>query len=172
MSFVAPVPRNNEIKMDDEHFIVSKTDKKGIITYCNEIFMDMAGYTEEELLGMNHNLIRHPDMPKVAFKLAWDLIQSRNEFFGFVKNLARDGSFYWVFAHITPDYDSMGNIIGYTSFRRKPSREGIEALSGVYKLLIDKEKEGGMKASGDFLFEFLDQNNTTYDKLILSLQGE
>lgn len=172
MSFVAPTPKNNEIVMAEEHFIVSKTDTKGIITYCNEIFMEMAGYSEEELLGKNHNLIRHPDMPKVAFKLAWDLIQSRQEFFGFVKNLAKDGSFYWVFAHITPDYDGKGNIIGYTSFRRKPSRVGIETLDGVYKLLREKEKEGGMKAAADFLFGFLEQNNTTYDKLILSLQGE
>lgn len=172
MSFVMPTPRNNEIVMDEHHFIVSKTDTKGIITYCNEIFMEMAGYKEEELLGQNHNIIRHPDMPKVAFKLAWDLIQNKQEFFGFVKNMARDGSFYWVFAHITPDYDSNGRIIGYTSFRRKPSRNGIQTLEGVYKLLREKEKDGGMKASGDFLFSFLDQNNTTYDKLVLSLQGE
>jgi PAS domain S-box-containing protein len=171
MEFERPTPKNSEIIMDDSHFIVSKTDRKGIITYCNEIFMEMAGYTEDELLGQNHNLIRHPDMPKVAFKLAWDLIQSKKEFFGFVKNLAKDGSYYWVFAHITPDYDSNGNIIGYTSFRRKPSKKGIEALEGVYKLLIEKEKEGGMKAAADFLFQFLEDNNTTYDELILSLQG-
>jgi PAS domain S-box-containing protein len=171
MGFVRPTPNSNEIVMDETHFIVSKTDTKGIITYCNEIFMDMAGYHEDELLGKNHNLIRHPDMPKVAFKLAWDLIQSKKEFFGFVKNLAKDGSYYWVFAHITPDYDEYGNIIGYTSFRRKPSKKGIETLEGVYKLLREQEATGGIQAAADFLFKFLEDNNTTYDELILSLQG-
>jgi hypothetical protein len=109
-------------------------------------------------------------MPKVAFKLAWDLIQSGKEFYGFVKNLTKSGSYYWVFAHITPDYDSSGKIIGYTSVRRKPPKSAIDTISGVYKLLIEEEKKGGMKASGEFLFNFLDQNNTTYDELVLSLQ--
>jgi PAS domain S-box-containing protein len=171
MEFQVPTPTNNEKVMHQEHFIVSKTDTKGYITYCNEIFMDMAGYNEEELLGANHNLIRHPDMPKVAFKLAWDIIQAKKEFFGFVKNLSRDGSFYWVFAHITADYDSNGNIIGYTSFRRKPSKAGVDALDGVYKLLVQEEQKGGMQTAANFLFDFLDKNNTTYDDLILSLQG-
>jgi PAS domain S-box-containing protein len=170
MEFVAPIPNNHEKVMDKEHFIVSKTDTKGYITYCNEIFMDMAGYKEEELLGQNHNIIRHPDMPKIAFKLAWDIIQDKKEFFGYVKNLSHDGSFYWVFAHITADYDRNGNIIGYTSFRRKPSKAGIDALSGIYKLLLEEEKNGGMEASKKFLLDFLEKNNTTYDDLIISLQ--
>lgn len=163
---------NNELKMKENDFIVSKTNEKGIITYCNEIFMDMASYKEDELLGKNHNIIRHPDMPRVAFKLAWDLISSGKEFFGFVKNLAKTGDYYWVFANITPDYDSSGRIIGYTSVRRKPSQKAIDTLIPIYKKMCELEKSGGMDASGKFLFDFLDENKITYDELILSLQGE
>jgi len=166
------VPTNKETKMPDDGFIVSKTNAKGIITYCNEIFIDMAGYEEAVLLGKNHNIIRHPDMPKVAFKLCWDLISSGKEFFGFVKNMSKDGGHYWVFANITPDYDSSGKIIGYTSVRRKPPQSAINAIEPIYRLLMDEEKKGGMKASGDFLAKFLQDKNISYDELVLSLQGE
>lgn len=165
-------PIDREKKMPDEGFIVSKTDTRGVLTYCNEIFMEMAGYEESELLKKNHNIIRHPDMPQVAFKLCWDLISSGKEFFGFVKNLSKDGSYYWVFAHITPDYDQNKKIIGYTSVRRKPPQSAINTIAPIYKLLINEEQKGGMKASGEFLHKFLQDNNTSYDALVLSLQGE
>jgi len=158
------------VAMSENDFIVSKTDINGFITYCNEIFIDMSGYTSHELMEANHNLIRHPDMPKVAFKVAWDLIKSGKEFFGFVKNLRKDGGFYWVFAYITADYDSSGKIIGYTSFRRKPPRSAIEQIEPVYKLLVDAEKRGGMEASGKLLGDFLEQNKTTYNALVMNLQ--
>lgn len=161
---------SNEKVMNENDFIVSKTDTKGFITYCNQIFIDMSGYTKEELIGANHNLIRHPDMPKVAFNLAWDLVKSGQEFFGFVKNLKKDGGFYWVFAYITADYDQKGNIIGYSSFRRKPSRAAIDAIAPVYGLLVDAETKGGMEASGKLLGDFLAQHNTTYNDLVMNLQ--
>ncbi len=159
-----------ETVMSENDFIVSKTDTKGFITYCNEIFIEMSGYTPMELMEANHNIIRHPDMPKVAFKLAWDLIKSGQEFFGFVKNLRKDGGFYWVFAYITADYDSSGNIIGYSSFRRKPPKSAINQIEPVYKLLVDAERKGGMEASGKLLADFLEQNKTTYNALVMNLQ--
>lgn len=164
-------PKNAETKLGTNDFIVSKTDNKGKITYCNEIFMNIAGYAEEELIGINHNIIRHPEMPKIAFKLAWDLIQSGKEFFGFVKNMKKDGGYYWVFANITPDYDENKHIIGYTSVRRKPNDEAITTIIPIYKKLIELENSGGIKASEEFLTAFLAQNNTSYDDLIISLQG-
>lgn len=165
------IPTNNEIVMKDNDFIISKTDARGIITYCNEIFMDIASYNEDELLGQNHNIIRHPDMPKIAFKLAWDLISSGKEFFGFVKNLTKNGDYYWVFANITPDYDQNGKIVGYTSVRRKPSKNAIEVIMPIYKKLIDIEKSSGIDSSSKFLFDFLAEKKLSYDELILSLQG-
>jgi len=163
-------PNSNEKVMSDDDFIVSKTDTKGYITYCNKIFIDMSGYTKEDLLGANHNLIRHPDMPAVAFHLAWDLIKQGKEFFGFVKNLKKDGGYYWVFAYITADYDDRGNIIGYSSFRRKPSRKAIETIIPVYKLLVDAEAKGGIKASAELLENFLKEHNTNYNDLVMNLQ--
>jgi len=164
-------PTNTEKLMDANDFIVSKTDTKGILTYCNRIFMEMAGYTEEELIGKNHNIIRHPDMPQVAFKVVWDTIQSGKEFFAFVKNLTKSGDFYWVFTHIAPDYDKNGKIIGYTSVRRAPTRSAIDAVIPLYKQMVQAEQSGGMDAGGKVLFDFLDANNIGYEQLILSLQG-
>lgn len=162
---------NQQIKLNSNDFIVSKTDFKGKITYCNEIFMHISSYEESELLGINHNIIRHPDMPRVAFKLAWNLISSGKEFFGFVKNMTKNGDYYWVFVNITPDYDSVGKIIGYTSVRRKPKENAITTIIPVYQELIKLEKSGNMQESEKFLFKFLDEKNLSYDELILSLQG-
>ena len=165
---------NNEKVMSENDFIVSKTDTKGYITYCNRIFVEMAGWSRFELIGANHNIIRHPHMPKIAFKILWDLIQSKKEFFGFVKNLRKDGGYYWVFAYITPDLDINGNIIGYSSFRKKPSRKGIEVLEPIYLKLVEAEKTGGMSASYELLKEILDANDdnvlTKYNKLVFDLQ--
>ena len=161
---------NSEKKLGDNDFIVSKTDTKGKIIYCNEIFTKMAGYPAADLIGANHNLIRHADMPRIAFKVAWDLIQDKKEFFGFVKNLSADGSFYWVLAYITADIDASGKIISYTSIRRKPPQSAINAIEPIYKLLCDAEKSGGMDASAKLLGDFLAENKIEYDELVINLQ--
>ena len=165
---------NNEKVMSDNDFIVSKTDTKGYITYCNRIFTEMAMWSRQELIGANHNIIRHPDMPKIAFKIVWDLISQKKEFFGFVKNLRKDGGYYWVFAYITADVDLKGNIIGYSSFRKKPSRKAIETLTPIYQALVEAEKSGGMDASYNLLKETLqatDENIVEkYNELVFNLQ--
>ncbi len=161
---------NNEKKLAEDDFIVSKTDTKGNIIYCNEIFAEMSGYPASKLIGANHNLIRHPDMPRVAFKVAWDLIKNKKEFFGFVKNLCADGGYYWVFTYITADLDFNGNIISYTSIRRKPPQSAIDAITPIYKLLVDAEKTGEMEASGKILGDFLAQNKVEYTELVTNLQ--
>ena len=165
------VLKDDERVMNDDDFIVSKTDTKGFITYCNQIFIDMCMYSQDELIGANHNLIRHPDMPRIAFKLCWQLIQNGQEFFGFVKNLRKDGGYYWVFANITASVDTSGNTAGYYSVRRKPSKKGLEAVVPLYKQLVDAEKQGGMAASEALLADFLKKNNTTYEELVTTLQA-
>lgn len=169
---MSAVPSEKEIVMAENDFIVSKTNEKGIITYCNEIFMEMAGYTEPELIGKNHNIIRHPSMPKAAFKLAWELIQNGKEFFGFVKNLTKDGSYYWVFANITPDYNENREVIGYTSVRRKPKDEALRTIIPLYNKMLEIEQKQNMDASFNHLVQLLEENNTSYNELILQLQGE
>ncbi len=170
----ADAPRNynnNEKKLNEDDFIVSKTDTKGKIIYCNEIFSKMAGYCPADLIGSNHNVIRHPDMPKIAFKLAWDLIKNKKEFFGFVKNLSADGGYYWVLAYITPDIDpNSGQIVSYTSVRRKPPQSAIDQIIPIYKLLVDAERRGGMQASGELLTNFLQEHKISYDEFVINLQ--
>ena len=161
---------NSEKKLNDNDFIVSKTDTHGKIIYCNEIFTKMAGYCASDLIGANHNLIRHPDMPKLAFKIAWDMIKTKKEFFGFVKNLCADGGYYWVFAYITPDLDPDGTIVSYTSVRRKPPQSAIDIIVPLYRQLVDAEKSGGMEASKKILDDLLKEHKTIYDELIINLQ--
>jgi len=166
-------PTQIERKMRPEDFIVSKTDAKGRITYCNPIFLEFSGYTEQELLGVQHNIIRHPDMPRTAFKLAWDTIQSGKEFFAYVKNMSKDGSFYWVLAHMTPDTGSNGQPIGYTSVRRCPRPEALDAITPIYDQLLSAEKGAGARDALDAGFQVLDkileQEGKTYEELVLTI---
>lgn len=161
--------------MREQDFIVSKTDLAGRITYGNRIFQEFAGYSEQELIGTQHNIVRHPDMPRAAFNLAWDFIKSEKEFFGFVKNMASDGSFYWVFTHITPSYNRHGEVIGYLSVRRKPRPDSVAIVAGLYAQMLEIEKKAGPKqaieASTQFLLDFLAQKGTSYEELVLALQG-
>lgn len=166
-------PTNIERVLPDNSYIVSKTDLKGRVTYANRIFMEMAGYTEDELLGTQHNVIRHPDMPRGAFKVLWETIEQGNEFFAYVINLAKDGSHYWVFANVTPDHDTKGNIIGYLSVRRKPRPEAVEAIKPIYKAMVDIERKhgtkDGMTHSIQFLLDALEQQGVSYEEFILSI---
>ena len=162
---------NNEKTLSPDDFIVSKTDTKGKIIYCNEIFTKMAGYPAADLIGANHNIIRHPDMPKLAFTLLWDLIKNKDEFFGFVKNLCSDGGYYWVFAYITADLDRNGNITSYTSVRRKMPQSAIDIITPIYKELLNAERSGGVAASKKVLNELLQQHGLGYREFIINLQS-
>lgn len=166
-------PTNQERVMRENDFIVSKTNPKGIITYGNPIFIEFSGYTEAELIGTQHNIIRHPDMPRSAFKLAWDTIQAGKEFFGYVKNMSKDGSYYWVFTHITPDFGLDGSITGYTSVRRCPKRSAVDAIIPLYQNMVQAEQAAGARdaiaAGTAVLVDFLKGANSEYEQLICSL---
>ncbi|MCU7843722.1 MAG: PAS domain-containing protein [Candidatus Thiodiazotropha sp. (ex Monitilora ramsayi)] len=166
-------PTNHEILMDDHDFIVSKTDLKGRITYANRVFMRIAGYSESELLGVQHNIIRHPDMPRGVFRLLWNVIESGQECFAYVKNMAKSGDYYWVYANVTVDYDANNQPIGYFSVRRKPSREGIAAVTPVYQEMLRIEQQAGAREAPDasvrWLTELLQEKGTTYEEFIHTL---
>ncbi len=135
-----PTPLEKERLLPMGDFIVSKTDKRGIITYANKPFIDIAKYSESELIGKPHNIVRHPDMPKAAFKDLWTTIKSGKEWRGLVKNLCKDGYYYWVDAYVTPILES-GNIIGYTSMRRQPTKLEITNIIPVYiKMILEERK--------------------------------
>ena len=130
--------------VDEEYFfegraIVSETDLNGIITFANRRFCEISGYTSSELIGQPHNIIRHPDMPKAAFAQVWKTIQSGTIWHGLVKNLRKDGKFYWVDTEVTPIYDNNGIVKGYMAARKPASRKNIEETAEVYKKMIEQE---------------------------------
>ncbi|MBE0514941.1 PAS domain-containing protein [Sulfurimonas sp.] len=157
-------------EMADNDFIVSKTDLKGKITYCNKIFMEMAEYKEEELLGKPHSIIRHPDMPKAVFKFLWDTIPTKQEVFAFVVNRTKNDNHYWVFTNVTASVDKNGKIIGYYSVRRKPNPEALKVIIPLYKEMLRVEKSEGVEASFKVLTDILQEKGVGYDELIISLQ--
>ncbi|NUN70998.1 MAG: PAS domain-containing protein [Bacteroidetes bacterium] len=166
-------PTSEELIMKEDEFIVSKTDLKGQITYANRVFVEYAGYTEQELLGQPHNIIRHPDMPRGVFKLLWDTVQSGQEIFAYVKNMSRSGAAYWVLANVTPVVDASNTPVGYYSVRRKPARAAIENVQSLYREMLSIERriggKEGVNASVQYLTDLLKERSMGYDQFILSL---
>jgi len=165
-----PSPIDHQKFLKDDDFIVSKTDTKGKIIYGNKMFIKISGYGEDELLGAPHSILRHPDMPKIVFKLLWDRIQNKEEIFAYVKNLCKDGSYYWVYANVTATLDDRGNIRDFHSVRRKPSQKSMEVIPNLYAQLLQAEQSGGMQASQRLLDEILEKQGVDYDTFVLSLQ--
>ena len=168
-------PRDHEVKLDDDEFIVSKTDLSGRITYVNRTFMLIAGYPEAQLLHKQHNVIRHPDMPRGVFRFLWDTLKSGQEFFGYVKNMTSDGSYYWVFANVTVDQDAAGKPKGYYSVRRKPNPKALSTLVPIYREMLAIEKRSPTGSAPEQSLQYLQRTlsdlNTSYEKLVLGLQA-
>lgn len=167
----AIVPTNREVMVNEQDFIVSKTDPRGKIVYANRLFMTISGYREDELLGQQHNILRHPDMPRGVFQLMWDTIAQGRECFAYVKNLCKNGDHYWVLANVTPDYDTRDQIIGYFSVRRRPSREAVEYFSGLYREMLSAEAGAGARdaiaASTEVLNKVIrDQGFESYETFV------
>ena len=129
---------DEEVPYPDGRLIVSRTNTAGVITHCNQSFIDMSGYKKEELIGQNHYILRHPDMPAAAFKDLWDTIKKGEKWNGYVKNLRKDGLYYWVKATVIPNVRK-NKTIGYTSVRRKPSRKMVNQCISLYADMLRKE---------------------------------
>ena len=165
-----PTPTNKESVVSADAFLSSKTDIKGHITYCNPPFIKLSGFSEQELLGKPHNIVRHPDMPKIIFKLLWEKIQNKEEIFAYVKNMDKDGGFYWVYANVTASLDTKGNIIGFYSVRRQANPKALDIINPLYEKLLSLEKSGGMEASYAYLEELLKEKGVSYDEFSNNLQ--
>jgi len=155
-----PTPLDIEIPLDPKRYIVSETDADGKITYCNDYFLEVSGYTKEELIGQPHNIVRHPDMPKVVFKLLWVMISTGYNINAVVKNLAKDGKYYWVFTsfEIRKDTDT-DEVIGYHASRKSVSKHIVEVISELYAKLLEIEKEEGVDASQMYLIRYLKEKD-------------
>ena len=125
---------SKEIMLADNAFIVTETDSTGKILFANEEFCRVAEYEQEELIGQHHNLVRHPDMPKDAFKELWDTVKVGKVWNGYVKNITKNGNFYWVFATVYPFTNESGEQC-FLSCRRKPPREKIIEIEKHYQTL-------------------------------------
>lgn len=124
-----------ETPYPDGKLIVSATTLDGTISVVNPAFVEMSGYTEQELIGAPHAILRHPDMPPAAFKDLWDTVKRGEKWQGFVKNLRKDGGYYWVKATVIPNVRK-GQVVGYTSVRRKPSRAKVKECIQLYPTLF------------------------------------
>lgn len=169
-------PTGVEKTFRPDQIIVSKTDTKGRLTYVNRLFMEISGYTEEQLIGQPHNVIRHPDMPRCVFKLLWDRIQAGEELFAYVMNMSTDGGHYWVLAHVTPTFDN-GRVVGYHSNRRTADPVGLATIKDLYNRLLAEERRHGNKADGiaageRLLAETLESAGMDYDQFIWSLESQ
>ena len=163
-------PTNSEKTLSSDEFIVSKTDEKGKLIYGNKTFIKISGYAEHELLGKPHSILRHPDMPKVVFQLLWSRLKAKEEIFAYVKNLCKDGSYYWVLANVTVTLDKKGNVTDLHSVRRKPSQKAMQVIPALYKELLAQEKSGGISASEQYLNKLLKEKGESYDDFIFNLQ--
>ena len=149
-------------------FLVSKTNPKGKITYCNQAFIDVSGFTEKELLNKPHSIVRHPDMPRTIFKFLWSEITQKKEVNAYVKNLSKDGKFYWVFANVTPSLDIQNQIVGHYSVRRAPNRKGLPPIEELYAKLCQIEKTQGIDAGLAYFHSFFQDKD--YNSFVLDLQ--
>ncbi|GEO80402.1 PAS domain-containing protein [Pararhodospirillum oryzae] len=167
-------PTNVERFFAEDDVIVSKTDLKGIITYANKIFLDIADYTEKEVVGQPHNIIRHPEMPAGIFRLMWDTIQDSREIFAYVCNMTKGGDHYWVLAHVTPTFNEKGVPIGYHSNRRVPERRVMPGIQELYARLRAEERRHaspreGATASLAIINRMLADKGVSYDEYIHGL---
>lgn len=165
---------STEIFFGEDELIVSKTDAKGRITYANDIFVHVSGYSERELIGAPHSILRHPDMPRCVFWLLWETIAKGNEIFAYVKNMAKSGDFYWVLAHVTPTFDTNNQVIAYHSNRRVPGREAVAKADALYAQLLAVEnahadRKAGMQAGIATVLDLLGKNKISYDEFVFSL---
>lgn len=162
--------QQEELLLDNKKYIVSKTDTKGNIAYINEYFTKISGYSCEELIGSPHSIIRHPDMPKIIFKLMWKRIQTGQNIVALVKNLTKDGKYYWVMTDFEAKKDRLTNeVISYTAFRKAAPRSSVKKIIPIYEKLLELENLGGMDASEKYLTWMLEEKDMDYDAFINKL---
>ncbi|MDJ0388990.1 PAS domain-containing protein [Roseomonas sp. E05] len=168
------MPTGRESPFGEEELIVTKTDRKGRILYANDVFLRVSKYAVSDVLGQPHSLVRHPDMPRSVFRLFWETLEEGSEFFGYVLNLAADGSHYWVFAHATPTRDAQGHVIGYHSNRRRPDPAQVARVRPIYEQLLRAEaaapdRKQGMQQGAAALNEMLAKQGVSYERFVFSL---
>lgn len=153
-----PTPTDVEREVTPVDMIVSKANEAGDITYANPIFFKISGYTQGELLDQPHAILRHPDMPKAIFKYLWENLKAGKDVNAYVKNLCKDGSYYWVLANVRVAKNPDGSFRNYVSTRRSVKPETKEKVAALYAKMLEAEKSDGVEASEKVLMDFLAEN--------------
>ncbi len=161
-----PIAIDKEIMFSKKKFIVSKTDTKGNITFINKNFCEISGYSEEELIGKQHNILRHSDMPRAIFYLIWNSLLRGEAVSGVVKNLAKSGEYYWVIADFDVKRDDMGNIQSFTAFRRAAPNQVVEVIEELYETMRKIENKRGLEGSLSYFEAFLEEQEMSYDEFL------
>lgn len=167
-------PTDVEHPVSKVDIIVSKGNEAGDIIYANPIFFKLAGYSQGEMLDKPHSMVRHPDMPKIIFNLFWKHLKAGTDVKAFVKNMAKDGGFYWVFAHVRVATNPDGSFRNYVSTRKGMSESARTVIEPLYKELIEAEQSGGMDASLPILENFLQNNGgslNTFNETMQKIQN-
>ena len=164
-----PKAIDREVKFDKKRFILSKTDTKGKIISANADLYNISGYSEKELVGKEHNLLRHPDMPKAIFQLMWKYLLSGRDITVVLKNLTKRGEYYWVIADLKPRFNEKGTVVSLTSFQKFATDDVVDGIEELYSTLLRIEKAHNLKSSSDYFYGFLDEENKTYDGFIYDL---
>ncbi|HEX5330642.1 PAS domain-containing protein [Sulfuricurvum sp.] len=164
---------SKEIYVDPKKMIISRTDLKGIIEYANKDFMDISGYSLEELINSPHNIVRHPDMPAVIFRLMWKRIQLSQDIFAIVKNRSKNGNYYWVTTKFDIRRNPLDNkVTGYIAYRQGADKKLVSEITELYNELLLIENASGIDASEKYLIGFLETKNMTYDQYIDHIVGK
>lgn len=159
-------PLDKEVIWDKSKVIMSKTDKFGTIEYANDVFVDVSGYEDYELVGQPHNIIRHPDMPKVIFKVLWDNLKKGNNFHAIAKNMAKSGRYYWVITDFDISKNEDGEITHYFARRKSIPPGVVNQVEPLYKKLLQIETVSGMNGSEKYLTGFLEEQGKDYIEYI------
>ena len=164
-----PIVLNKEVEFSKKKFIVSKTDTKGRITFVNKNFCDVSGYTAVELIGVEHNILRHPDMPKAIFYMIWKSLNAGVGVSAVIKNLSKSGRYYWLISDISVEKDSNGNLKTFSSFNRIAPEYVRKAIEELYNEMLLVEKREGVESSLQYLEKFLAHRGMSYDEFLEDL---
>ena len=168
-----PTPIDKEVGWNKSQVVISETDVYGRITNVNDVFCNVCGYSPEEMIGQPHSIIRHPDMPKLVFKLLWDNLKVGNNFIGVIKNLAKSGEYYWVITDFEMRRDASGNITHYIGRRRSVPEAAIkDYLAPFYDSLLKMERIGGVELSSRFFKNYLAKQGKDYVDFVISIMSE
>jgi PAS domain S-box-containing protein len=166
------IPIDKEVLWDKDQVLVSKTDKFGNIKYCNEVFVNVSGYEDHELVGRSHNIIRHPDMPAVIFKLLWASLKAGQDFHAVIKNLSKSGRYYWVITQFEIQTNSEGEIVNYIGRRKGVPTNVSDRFETLYTKLKQIENAVSVEAAEDYLYGYLDDKKMTYNQFLENILSE